>query len=185
MNLRWDKYEIEGSPVNFNSYIIFRGSDSTQLSQVTTISGSLTSWTDLDPLAQEGRQFYRIAGVKGDTCRPEGTQLKAGTGPYNHSLSNLEDNRMKGTSTKSVYAQQRLIIYPNPLTSSTYVRFHNPDRQAYTLYITDLSGKVLRVTRDIQESEYLLERNGLEKGYYMIRLVGEQGGSYFGKIVVQ
>ena len=185
VNLRWDKYEIEGNPVNFNSYIIFRGSDSTQMSQLLVISGSLESWKDTDPLALEGRQFYRIAGVKGDTCRPEGTELKAGAGPYAHSLSNLEDNRMKGTGTNSISAQQHLIVYPNPMTSSTNLRFHNRIGQAYTLYLTDLSGKVLRVTGNIQGSEYLLERKGLEKGYYIIQLVGEQSGSYKGNIVVQ
>lgn len=96
VNLRWDKYEIEGSVIEFNSYIIYRGIDSTALDSVKTLSGSLNSWTDQYSDVLKYRYYYRIAGVKGDLCSPSGQSgLKAGTGPYSHSMSNLEDNRLQ------------------------------------------------------------------------------------------
>ena len=60
---------------------------------VHSLSASLNSWTDPDP--SEGEFFYRIAVEKPDPCFPEGGSKKAGTGPYLHALSNMDDNKLK------------------------------------------------------------------------------------------
>ncbi|HEC44217.1 MAG TPA: cadherin repeat domain-containing protein [Bacteroides sp.] len=57
------------------------------------MSASLNSWTAPDP--GTGDLFYRIAVEKPDPCVPEGDGKKAGTGPYQHSLSNMDDNKLK------------------------------------------------------------------------------------------
>ncbi len=51
VNLNWKRYEIDGKPVNFDSYVIYRGSDSAKLTPLDTLSGSLDAYTDKDPSA--------------------------------------------------------------------------------------------------------------------------------------
>jgi hypothetical protein len=47
----------------------------------------------------------------------------------------------------------------------------------------DLSGKILRDIDNISGSDYILERNDLEKGYYILELCGDK--VYRGKIIVE
>ncbi len=126
VTLRWDKYEIEGNPVEFDSYVIYRGSDSTKLTKVKTIAGTNTSWTDTEDGILNQRYYYRIGGVSGDTCRPSGIiGKKAGAGPYSQSLSNLEDNKVKtGTNVQDLLAEKyQLGVYPNPFRDATSVNY--------------------------------------------------------------
>jgi len=288
VNLRWDKYEIEGSPVQFQSYIIYRGTDSTKLEPVETISGNLTAWTDTDPVALQDRYYYRIAGVKGDTCSPSGSK-KAGTGPYSHSMSNIEDNRLQAAAenqaptdisldassidenepagslvgrfttsdpddgdthtygliagsgdddnpdftitgdslltaavfdyeTKNSYSirvkttdsgegnlsfeksftisvndlvetgledplKNTLHFYPNPFTHTLTIEFPNPYGMEYTLFIRDLSGKVVHTAEPVKNEKVILERGNLAQGYYIIELCGDK--IYRGKLIVE
>jgi len=65
-----------------------------------------------------------------------------------------------------------LICYPNPFTEYTTLRFENPEGYPYSLYMVDISGKVVRVRRNITGSEYILRKEGLRRGFYMIELRG-------------
>ena len=93
INLAWSEYEIEGVPLDFVNYTIFRGSDSTSLSPIDDIAADMNLYTDTDPTALTERYYYRVAAVLTDLCYPTG-DLKAGSGPYSHSMSNMEDNRV-------------------------------------------------------------------------------------------
>ncbi len=289
VNLRWDKYEIEGVPVNFDSYIIYRGSDSKGLQPVKTISGSLNSWTDADPVATSYRQYYRIAGVKSDPCDPANTgSKKADVGPFSHSMSNLEDNRLQSSpnsepaditldpdsiaenldagalvgrfttddadsadthsymlvtgtgdtdngsftvsgdsllaavsfdfeskdscsirvrSTDSgedslftekqftiritdvletgakVMMQHEVRIYPNPFRHSVTIDFSSEEGKPYTMILRDLTGKALRLEKDIRTGRVVMERGRLAPGCYILELKGER--IFRGKLVVE
>ncbi|KPK84294.1 MAG: hypothetical protein AMS27_10390 [Bacteroides sp. SM23_62_1] len=74
-------------------------------------------------------------------------------------------------------------IYPNPFTDRVTIEFSNPDNNEYSLKITDLSGKVVIIVDNIKDSRYILERDGLENGYYIIELKGDN--LYRCKIVVE
>ena len=47
----------------------------------------------------------------------------------------------------------------------------------------DLTGKILHYADNISGSEYILERNDLEEGYYIIELCGDK--IYRGRIIVE
>ncbi|MCK4745973.1 MAG: hypothetical protein KAT15_03015, partial [Bacteroidales bacterium] len=87
--LEWDRY------VGFQylTYKNYRSNSTTDLQEVHSLSSSFNSWTDPDPVA--GNQFYRISVERLLACTPEGGSKKAGTGPYQHSLSNMDDNKLK------------------------------------------------------------------------------------------
>ncbi len=153
VNLRWDKYEIEGIEVNFESYLIYRGTDSSALELVKTISGSLESWIDKDPIATEVRQYYRIAGVKADACDPANLMgKKAGAGPYSHSISNMEDNRLHTTGLNNLMKEQpQFSVYPNPFNQVTQLSYSLSEASEVKIEVYNLLGaRILELVGELQ-----------------------------------
>jgi hypothetical protein len=181
VNLRWNEYKIENATVSFDSYIIFRGSSSDALSELTTLPGGSTVYTDKDPLALQKKYYYQIAGVLSNPCQPTGS-LKSGLveEDYSRSFSNIEDNHPTGIFDQRANA---CAIYPNPFSESALVVFDNPAASSYTLVLTDLSGKMVKMVTGIRTSEFLLERGSLLNGYYLIEIRGPE--IYRNRIIVE
>jgi hypothetical protein len=76
-----------------------------------------------------------------------------------------------------------LVIYPNPFNHSAILTFPNPEKHSYTLQISDLSGKICRIIRDITTSEVVVEKGILKAGIYFIELRGPE--VYRGKIIIE
>jgi hypothetical protein len=183
VNLKWEKYEVENSFMDFVSYQIYRGSDSTALNLLTTLSSDLSAFKDTDPNALKYRYFYRIAGVRAEPCYPSAAK-KSGTGPYIHSLSNLEDNKLKAAlSAASLKQSIPLDIYPNPMTDITTVRFDNPDHTDHRLTIRDFSGRAVRSIGPVSREEIMIQRENLVQGYYIIEVRGKE--LFRGRLIVQ
>ncbi len=126
VNMNWGEYEIENGDINFKTYIIYRGTDSTHLEEIGRVSASSNLYVDTDPDALAGKRWYRIAGVKPDTCYPSVSAggTKASTGPYSHSLSNLDDNKLQGTGVRDVLsAENNLRVFPNPFRDKVQVEY--------------------------------------------------------------
>ncbi|KPK82799.1 MAG: hypothetical protein AMS27_13945 [Bacteroides sp. SM23_62_1] len=178
VNLEWTDYEIEDVDdikTYLSSFMIYRGTDSTGLSEYKTV-GSINNYTDTDPIAMEHRYYYRVAGILTDPCYPTGAaSKKADSGPYSHSMSNIEDNRIQETPEGiSRFRENEFKIVPNPFNESTILIFDNPEGHPYTLYIIDLSGKICRIVENITASEYVLKREVLKEGFYFLELRGPE-----------
>ncbi len=87
--LQWDRYY----GFDYQTYRIYRSSTGLNFDPMGSLSASLNSWTDPEP--SSGDLYYRIAVEKPDPCVPSGIGKKAGTGPYQHSLSNMDNNKLK------------------------------------------------------------------------------------------
>jgi len=87
--LQWDRYY----GFDYHTHTIYRSSTGVNFDPVHSLSASNNSWTDPDP--SDGDLYYRIAVEKPVPCEPEGSGKKAGTGPYRHSLSNMDNNKLK------------------------------------------------------------------------------------------
>jgi len=96
--------------------------------------------------------------------------------------SNIEDNRLK-TGIYDSRIAGNLTIYPNPFNEMTTLKFPNPENNLFRLRVIDLTGKILCDINGISGSDYVLERDDLEKGYYIIELSGDK--VYRGRIVVE
>lgn len=77
-NLIWNHYE----GFSFGSYNIYRGTDSSNMSLLTTIASTLNSYTDLTPPA--GLLYYQLEVVKPSPCNTAKS--------INYTRSNIADN---------------------------------------------------------------------------------------------
>ncbi|KPK85043.1 MAG: hypothetical protein AMS27_08380, partial [Bacteroides sp. SM23_62_1] len=78
---------------------------------------------------------------------------------------------------------KQLIIYPNPFRGHTQIKFPDPVGEEYTLTVTDISGKVIKIIDNITEPLINLDFGGLSKGIYLLELRGSR--IYRGKIVLE
>lgn len=184
VNLQWEKYQVEGSPVDFGSYSVYKGSDSTQLTPIEeNIPPEVSVFIDRDPAALSNTYYYRVAGVLSEPCNASGGSTKAGAGPYGHSLSNL-DKFIPDPSGHRVNEESGIpFIWPNPATETVTVRLEQSNSSDNELLITDMSGKVLRSFRDITGEEFRFSVIDLPAGIYTVLFKGQ--GIIRGKLVVK
>ena len=76
------------------------------------------------------------------------------------------------TTGLPVLGEGSVKVYPNPFSHSTTISFPNPEGKSYRIVLTDLSGKVCRILENITTSEYMLEKENLLEGFYIIELKG-------------
>ncbi len=84
-NLIWDGYQ----GFAFNTYRIYRGTNSNNMNLLTQLPSSANSYTDLNP--PSGTVYYQIEVIKNTGCFPDTTYTKVNTN-YNTSRSNTANN---------------------------------------------------------------------------------------------
>jgi predicted outer membrane repeat protein len=176
VQLSWDAYY----GFEYGTYYIYRSQTLSNFSEIYSMSSSTAAYTEANP--ENTLYYFRVAVQKPILCYPTGSGKKADSGPYSHSMSNIEDNRFQ-TGMKNLKSAGELNIYPNPFNETTTLKFPNPENNLFSLRVLDLTGKVLREISNIAGSEYILERNDLQQGYYIIELSGER--IYRGRIVIE
>jgi len=176
--LDWDRYY----GFNYGTFFIYRSSKETNFYEFDKMSSSSTTYTDLNTEKQE--YFYRVGVEKIPSCVPTGkSSQKADTGPYSHSMSNIEDNRLQITNDMAMQLNVSLQIFPNPFTDHTTIWFPNPDNTEYQLIIRDLSGKAVMTMGKITENQIIINRGNLKSGYYLIEVLGDK--IFRGKIIAE
>ncbi len=169
-NLIWNHYldELQGIAFGFDgtgTYLIYRGTNPDSLSLHHTLSISNNSWTDPD---DDKTYHYRIAVERKSLCDPN--RLKASAGPFSQSLSNLEDNRLKGNAIDNNLAKSiNLQIYPNPFRKQATI--------AYTLQKE--AGVALDVFNVMGEKVATIVESSQAPGDYMYRYNPDKPGVYY------
>jgi hypothetical protein len=126
-NLIWSQYE----GLTFGSYNIYRGSDPTNISLLTTIQSNLNSYTDLTP--PTGPIYYQIEIINPNSCNP----LKVIN--YNDSKSNIVFNGMNDLND---FNKNNIHIYPNPTSNHVTVEV-TADLLGQHFNLTDQFGRVI------------------------------------------
>jgi parallel beta-helix repeat protein len=176
--LDWDRYV----GFEYGTYIIYRSDKTYDFSQIDLMSSSTSTWADPNP--GEGTKFYRIAAERPDACYPTGNlKNKADAGPYSHSLSNVEDNRLQTETGIQDPMAGILNIYPNPFSQTTTIRFHNPDNSEHRLSVRDLAGKTIYIRNNITSNSIEFNRDGLPAGIYFAEIEGNR--TFRGKLVIE
>jgi uncharacterized repeat protein (TIGR03803 family) len=112
-----DNYQDESGLFVPGFFYIYRGTSKANLVLHDSLSGTLTSYTD--PTFTGGNMFYQVGIKRTPFCVPTGV-LKAESGPYTQSLSNIVE--FKGAKLSEVNAMQAA-AYPNPFYESLTVEF--------------------------------------------------------------
>lgn len=79
--------------------------------------------------------------------------------------------------------EESLNLYPNPFTNTAIISFKNPEKYSYTLHFKDLSGKTIKMIKNITDEKTEITRDGLPAGLYLIELRGPN--IFRGKIIIQ
>jgi len=76
------------------------------------------------------------------------------------------------------------MIYPNPVSRFTTVKFENPYNKNYTFIVYNIAGQSVMIIRDITSSEFTFERGDLKKGVYIYQLRSTDENNV-GKIIIE
>jgi hypothetical protein len=77
-----------------------------------------------------------------------------------------------------------IIVTPNPFSESTTLRFFNPKKEIVFIEIIDICGK-REALFTTHENSFLVERNGLAAGVYLLKLTNAEGDCVVRKIVIR
>jgi hypothetical protein len=170
--LDWDHYY--GFPYGtFYIYTMVKGREK-DFSVADSMASSTTTWREVTA-SPDDTIYYRVDVIRPQKCYPTGIQ-KAGTGPYHHSLSNLDDNRKResepGTGVDGI-VYGALKIYPNPFSRQATIEFPNPELSEYRVSVRNLSGKLVLLEKTNGNS-LVIERGDLSPGLYSIELAGRK-----------
>jgi len=175
-NLSWDHIEVENKQGAFATYYIYRGTSYASLELIDSIASSFNQYRDVLP--PPGQIYYQIAARKPESCQP--SSGKKSSENYQESFSNLgeaEDN-----SLDHLYPGLSLQIYPNPFQTETHIRIPLSSLNRNTLFLTDLTGRLV-FEDSFEGSDYLLTRDRLEKGVYILHITGS--GRWTAKLSVE
>jgi photosystem II stability/assembly factor-like uncharacterized protein len=174
INLTWDEYEIEGVGLGFVRYLIYRGNTPDNMALIDSIENDNFLYPDYNP--PPGRNYYRVAGVLSGVCDPAHLLgKKADTGPYSHSMSNIEDNRLQVGIKDLKDNINNLQIYPNPFRNQTRITYTLDKPSDIKIEIYNLLGArtadIVNMKQDPGEFTYDInaEDIGVTEGVFYLR----------------
>jgi len=94
---------------------------------------------------------------------------------YNHSLLALNDISDAGN---------HLLVYPNPISTSSTLQLSKPLQNA-TLSIYDVLGKEVKTLQNLNGTEIKINREEMKSGMYFFRLEDKEGFVGNGKMIVE
>jgi hypothetical protein len=152
-NLIWSHYE----GLNFGSYNIYRGTDTSNISLLTTIQSNLNSYTDLAP--PTGPLYYQIEVVNPVNCDP--TKVLN----YGVSRSNIVNNGVSGVKE---IANTNILVYPNPTNSNITLQVSS-ELVGKTYSIQDFSGRVI-LNGKIRSTQEQIDLQDVARGAYYLSI---------------
>ncbi len=166
INLSWNLYQ----GLNPTSYYIFRGTTSSNMQVINTVSGSTTAYTDLNPPA--GLNLYKVAILTPTNCTSSAAALDTIIS------SNYRTSQDVGIAENEVNNQ--INVYPNPAINNVHI---NTILIPEKITFIDLTGKEI-LSEKPKSNHEVINLENLSSGVYFIR-VSINNNNYHRKIVVQ
>ncbi len=174
--LSWNRY----IGFKYEYFYILKGSGPDNMVVVDSIRDNrlldLFSWNDA---TKPSDIFYYQVIVNTPVKIVLETVKKAEAGPYVHSLSNLEDNRLESSGINNAFSYNNSIqVFPNPYKGSTLIQ--------YELYKdSDISLKVYNMLgQNIAEIEHGRKSAGKYETRFSAREFGSRPGIYYLKFEI-
>jgi hypothetical protein len=168
--LDWTDYIDEAGFFQPEYYYIYRGTKPDSLVFHDSISSFSTEYNDLAP---QGALYYRIIVKKTSVCDP--TLHKASNGPYSQSLSNVEDNRLKGSGILDSDYGTNLSLHPNPFDKILNINYSLIDESNVAICLLDAKGVILsEICNELQQpaaysTEFVADPD-LPAGMYFLKM---------------
>ena len=154
-NLIWSHYE----GLAFGSYNIYRGTDPTNISLLTTIQSNLNSYSDLTPPV--GPVYYQIEIVNPNSCDP------AKVINYSISRSNIVNN---GVNDINELANTSVQVYPNPTSDNITITSSESLFESYLIF--DSQGRKI-LEGNLTGKTTTVDMSCLARGNYLLQ-IGEK-----------
>ena len=87
------------------------------------------------------------------------------------------------TAVSNIPISDKIRIFPNPFIDRTTIQFVNPRDGKYQIFLRDLTGKTIKIIKNLSGNEYRLERDNLPAGTYVLEIRRED--CYREKIIIQ
>lgn len=165
-NLEWDRYI--GLPYNF--YYIARGTTPGNMAVIDSIGHiPLVDRIQYTDNTLESQIFYYAIYIK--TPYPidlENPDKKVQAGPFVHSLSNLEDNRIHGTGIKDMtYLNSNFKTFPNPYHGNVNISYEIDNYADISIKVLNITGQLIAVLEDSRKEpgRYDLSFSASKYGY--------------------
>ena len=155
-NLIWTAY----SGIGYPSYNIYRGTNASNMTLLTTVASNITSYTDAN--APSGFVYYQIEIVSPTNCNPTKSN-------YNNSRSNVSTNDPSylGVNENIISA---ISIYPNPATNQITIAYAG---QIQKVEILDAKGAI--VYSSIENKKEIVLPSNMQSGYYLVLVQAAEG----------
>ena len=169
--LAWNRYV----GFQYDYFYIYKGTTATNGVIVDSVKFTkgidLYRWTDP---TKAGEIYYYQVSIKTPFTINLDAGKKVSYGPYVHSLSNLEDNRLNATSVYSKdFAHSDLTVYPNPYKNSTTIRYELKTNSQVSIKVFNPLGQLLGVV------ESGIKVAGTYENTFSARDFGGISGMYF------
>jgi uncharacterized delta-60 repeat protein len=152
-NLIWSHYE----GLTFGSYNIYRGTNPTNISLLTTIQSNLNSYTDLAPPV--GPVYYQIEIVNPNSCDP------AKVINYSVSKSNIVNNGVNGINALT---NTSVLVYPNPTSKDVTLEITS-ELLGKDYYLTDNTGRII-LSGQFRALKETINLEQIATGVYFIKI---------------
>jgi len=171
-NLNWNYYE----GFNVASYNIYRGLSPSSMIMLTSVSGSMNSYTDLTP--PPGTVYYQIEVVNPAGCNPSTKTA---------SIFDSAKSNIASSSTPTVIRDLKTFgklsnLYPNPTTGKFTISSPNT---LISLEIYNVLGEKVYARNNFQQQPSKeIDLSNQPKGIYIAKIIDGKG-IHTGKIVVE
>lgn len=82
-----------------------------------------------------------------------------------------QDNSVANSRTGESESQISVTFKPNPLTNSARVEIEGINTERYKFLIFDITGRLVRQYSQQYQNSFVFEREDLEKGFYLFKLI--------------
>lgn len=79
----------------------------------------------------------------------------------------------------------QLNVFPNPVSDHVLISFDNPRQLFHSIYITNITGGVVRKMENVRSDRLQIDRDNLPAGIYLVTIQNEKGEGGWAKMVVE
>lgn len=154
-NLIWDHYD----GLNYSTYEIYRKTNSSGWTFVTSLPSNLNSYTDVAPPA--GTEYYRVEALMNVNCDP----TRAGVNTSRSNVKNTPSAPPYGLSVEENELNE-MILYPNPTTGMFTLDINSNEPLNIEVYnsVGELLGK------EQTNSKFNFDLTNFSRGIYFVRV---------------